>query len=364
MTGHLGEADRARISRGGMAALTADEGLALLDAALARDEALLVPARLDLAGLRAQAARGAARARRCWRGLAGGPARRPAAAAAAGAGAADALRRQLAGLPDAERDRVLLDLVRGQAAAVLGHASAEAVEPGRAFTRARVRLADRGGAAEPAERGDRAAAARHRWSSTTPPRRCWPGTCGPSCSATPAGAAAAPAPTAAPGEPVAIVAMGCRFPGGAGSPEELWELLAAGGDAISGFPADRGWDVDGLYDPDPDTRGPRTRARAGSCPRRASSTRGSSGSARGRRWRWTRSSGCCWRSAGRRSSGPGSTRRRCGAADRGVRRRGLVRDTARGLRPSGSEGYLLTGDRGQRDVGPGVVHARAWRARR
>ena len=120
---NLTEADVARMNRGGMAELGAEEGLALLDTAAARDQALLVAARMDIPGLRARAARGEGVAA-IWRGLIDDPAR---------SGPAGALRERLAAAPPAARDRMLLDLVRAHAAAVLGYAGADAVEPGRAF---------------------------------------------------------------------------------------------------------------------------------------------------------------------------------------------------------------------------------------
>ncbi|MEV7960477.1 type I polyketide synthase, partial [Streptomyces sp. NPDC088141] len=56
-------------------------------------------------------------------------------------------------------------------------------------------------------------------------------------------------------EPIAIVGMACRFPGGVESPEDLWEMLSSGGEGLGPFPDDRGWDLEALYDPDPEGQG-------------------------------------------------------------------------------------------------------------
>ncbi|MGX6744519.1 type I polyketide synthase [Streptomyces xantholiticus] len=189
------------------------------------------------------------------------PEARRALEAPRGAEAGNSLAVKLAGLPAGEQDRTLVDLVRTHAAAVLGHDGATAVEPGRAFkdlgfdslTAVELRnklMADTGLKLPTTLVFDYP-------NATALARFLHAGLLGSQ--------AAAPQEqhTAVDdNEPIAIVAMSCRLPGGVGSPEDLWQLVMSGGDAIAGFPEDRGWDIEGLYDPDPGTSG-RTYARDG-----------------------------------------------------------------------------------------------------
>ncbi|WP_342776383.1 type I polyketide synthase [Streptomyces armeniacus] len=161
-----------------------------------------------------------------------------------------ALRGRLAGLTAEERDRALLDVVRQHAATVLNHTDASAVEPGRAFrdmgfdslTAVELRglLSAETGVALPA---------------TLVFDHPTPTAVADLLRDELFGAdASAALPAALSGgvsdDPVVIVGMGCRLPGGVTGPEDLWRLVSEGGDAISGFPTDRGWDLDALFGTD------------------------------------------------------------------------------------------------------------------
>ncbi|MFJ7996409.1 type I polyketide synthase [Streptomyces sp. NPDC096310] len=127
MTGTLDDADRTRIARSGMRALSAEDGLALFDLGRAQDEAVVVPAAFDLAGLRARA-RAGGRVPAPLRALVPAPPRRSGAPADA-----PSFARRLAGLTEDARDGAVLDLVRGLAAEVLGHGSPDAVDAEQDF---------------------------------------------------------------------------------------------------------------------------------------------------------------------------------------------------------------------------------------
>ncbi|MGW7008843.1 SDR family NAD(P)-dependent oxidoreductase, partial [Streptomyces sp. NPDC054933] len=131
MAGRLAAADRSRAALGGMVPLSADEGLALFDAAVRTDEAVLVPIRLDFATLRAAAATGELLP--MFRGLVRTPVRRAVEIGHGGAAEQETLERRLSRLSEAEQERTVLDLVRGQVAAVLGYASSDLVGSGQAF---------------------------------------------------------------------------------------------------------------------------------------------------------------------------------------------------------------------------------------
>ncbi len=235
MTGGLDTADRERMARDGVIALSDEVGLALFDAADAADEALLVPVRLDVARLPGAA---------LLQGLTGAPGRREAGNTRPGG---------WLGLPAAEAAAEIVDLVRRNVAIVLGHANADSVDLDRSFREAGVDSLI-------------ALELRNRLSAETELRL--PATLVfdyPS----PAEVAAflrtellgerpvtedAVVPVAVSDDPVVIVGMSCRYPGGVSSPEDLWRLLDRGGDAMAEFPADRGWDED-PFDGEPGVAG-------------------------------------------------------------------------------------------------------------
>ncbi|MFG3422678.1 SDR family NAD(P)-dependent oxidoreductase [Micromonospora sp. NPDC048063] len=248
MTTELDDVHLNRISRSGVAAMEAEEGLALFDAACRTTDAALVPARLDLAAMKVQFAGGSIPP--LYRALIRMPAR-TAAAATTGA----SLVQQLAALGDTDRAAALVEIVRGQAAAVLGYPDPTAIEPRKAFSEfgfdsltaveMRNRLNNAFGMRLPATLvfdyptpHDLAAFLGTEIAGTPVPVR--PTTTTVSVDDD---------------EPLAIIGMACRLPGGVWSPDDLWRLVADGVDAITDLPTDRGWDLDSLYSPDPDASG-------------------------------------------------------------------------------------------------------------
>ncbi|WP_199812907.1 type I polyketide synthase [Streptomyces sp. NRRL S-1868] len=189
-------------------------------------------------------------------------------AATAGAG----LRAELLPLPEADRKRALLALVRGRAAAVLGFPDADAVPEAQAFrdlgfdsltaVDLRDQLATATGLKLPATvvfdhpTAEELAARLHTGLFGADGRDGADG-----------GTRALPAPgpdgRSDADDPVVVVGMSCRYPGGVRSPEDLWDLVAGETDAIGGFPADRGWDLDRLLHGGPDGTGRSVTRRGG-----------------------------------------------------------------------------------------------------
>ncbi|WP_448324088.1 SDR family NAD(P)-dependent oxidoreductase, partial [Streptomyces sp. DSM 41493] len=249
MTGDLDDTDLARMGRVGAGALSAEHGIALFETSSTMDEALLVPIPLDGAALR-----GGGDVPPLLRGLVRTTVRRT--AASRGTAEVSGLAARLTGLAEPEQREVLLDVIRGHVAAVLGHASPDMVDPARQFR-------------ELGFDSLTAVELRNRLSSATGLRLTatlvfdhpTPWVLVDHLRSELLGdAAEIAAPVAAPAaatddDPVVIVGMACRYPGGVSSPDDLWRLVSTAGDAISAFPQDRGWDMEGLYDPELDRAG-------------------------------------------------------------------------------------------------------------
>ncbi|WP_338320446.1 beta-ketoacyl synthase N-terminal-like domain-containing protein, partial [Streptomyces lonarensis] len=169
-----------------------------------------------------------------------------------------AWRERLAGLPAESRQREALELVRLRTAIVLGHLSTDTVDTNRAFrelgmdSALAVQLREELNAATGLDLPN-SVVYDHPSPSRLAQRLCelavGDGHGDGSASAV------SVLPAASTGDPIVVVGMACRFPGRADSPEALWRLVDEGTDTISPFPEDRGWDLEGLYDPEPGVRG-------------------------------------------------------------------------------------------------------------
>ncbi|MFF3487441.1 beta-ketoacyl synthase N-terminal-like domain-containing protein, partial [Streptomyces sp. NPDC002701] len=180
------------------------------------------------------------------------------AAGSATTGPADGLAGRLAALPEAERPRVLVELVRAEAATVLRHPDTDAIRPDRSFKDAgfdsltalelRNRLNAATGLTLPAtvvfDRPSPAVLAEHLLGRLLGEARA--------AAPFPVTARATGSGSAEDADPVVIVAMACRYPGDAATPEALWDLVMTERDVIGPAPDDRGWNLDEIFVPEPE----------------------------------------------------------------------------------------------------------------
>ena len=333
--------DSARIERSGLLGLSAEQGLALFDRSLSLGEALVLAVRLDGASLRRQAAHGALPG--LLRGIVGDARRR--AGLAAGS-----LAERLSAIPVGEREGVVLDVVRGEVAVVLGLSSPGGVGAGRALSELGF---DSLMAVELRNRLNGVSGLRLPTTLVFdyPSPAALAGFLVAELSGVELGVVDGGGPAVgvvSDGDPIAIVGMSCRYPGGVASPEDLWELVFLGGMRFGRFR----WIVVGIW------RGCLIRSlvclvvvmrlRVGFWMMRLGLTRSSLGSVRVRRWRWILSSVCCWKLRGRLWKTRVSILCLCGAVRQACSRvsRRWISGTGCGLRRAGQEslaGLLVDG---------------------
>ncbi len=250
MTGGLDAADLARLGRDGILALSSDEAMELFDTALIVDEPFMAPARIDLTALRAHAVA----VPPMFTDLVNAPTRRQVDDSLAAAKSKSALAHRLHGLPEPEQQAILLDLVRSHIATVLGNITPEAIDPDKAFQELGF------DSLTAVEMRNRLKTATGLALSPTlifdyPTPNGLANYIRTELAGVPQEIKHTPAVRATGDDPIAIVGMSCRYPGGVDSPDDLWDMLAQGRDVLSEFPGDRGWNLAGLFNPDPDVPG-------------------------------------------------------------------------------------------------------------
>jgi polyketide synthase 12 len=250
MTGGLDAAGRARLARSGVKALSSAEALQLFDTAMIVDDPFLLPAHIDLTTLRVNAAV----VPPMFVDLLKAPSRRQVDNSLAAAKSKSALAHRLHSLPEDEQHSILLNLVRSHIATVLGNSTPDAIDPDKAFQelgfdsltavemRNRLKAAT-GLALSPTIIFDYPTPSRLAAYFRT------------ELAGVPQEVKRVAAVRTSGDDPIAIVGMACRFPGGVNSPEALWDMVSQDRDVLTEFPSDRGWNLAELFNPDPDVPG-------------------------------------------------------------------------------------------------------------